>query len=71
MPLTEQDKIEIREIARLLVKEVLKEHIDACPHGRAIIQFRYMVAGLLVGTTVASFAGSSVAITLAKLLLVN
>jgi phosphoribosylformylglycinamidine (FGAM) synthase-like amidotransferase family enzyme len=63
------DKAECKEIAREIVKEVLLEHIKSCPHGKTIFATRFIVIGICFGTAIASFAGSTVAITVAKMLL--
>jgi hypothetical protein len=64
--LSHQDIIECKEIAREIVKEVLKEHIETCPHGRALLISKYLIIGMIIGTTIFSFAGSATAIVLLK-----
>ena len=54
MALTDGDKAECKEIARVIVKEVLTEHIGACPFGKRQIRDR----ALLVGTCIGSGLGS-------------
>ena len=60
---------EIREVARLIVKEVLIEHIASCPHGKSLLASKWMMVGLCFGTSVASFAGSSFAVGLTKVIM--
>lgn len=68
MAIKDELNAEYREMARIIVKEVLKEHIDSCPHGKALLSYRYMAVGICIGTSLASFTGSSLAIGLAKML---
>ena len=39
------DEAICREIARVIVKEVLLEHIDSCPHGIKMGKFCWMLIG--------------------------
>lgn len=55
---------ECREIAAEIVKEVLKEHIDACPHGRNLAVLQAKIVGVAVGC---SMAGAGTLFGLAKL----
>ena len=66
MALTEGDKAECKEIAREIVKEVLVEHIDSCPHGKALLKNRMLLIGACIGSGV---GGGSAVFALAKLLM--
>jgi hypothetical protein len=59
MALTEGDKAEIKEMAREIVKEVLMEHVQACPHGQAFEIMKAKFLGICAGIGVGS--GSLVA----------
>ena len=53
--MTPGDKAECKEIAREIVKEVLKEHIASCPHGKALLVSKWVlitiaIAGPLAGS---------------------
>lgn len=59
MSLTPDEKLECKEIAREIVKEVLIQHIDACPHGKSLWRYICLSVGIALGSGVAS--GSVVA----------
>lgn len=61
MALTPGDKAECKEIAREIVKEVLMEHIQACPHGRSLLIAKWT----LVGACFASALGGGTFATIA------
>jgi hypothetical protein len=46
MALTHGDKAECKEIARVIVKEVITEHIKSCPHGKAMLANKWLVIGI-------------------------
>ena len=50
MSLTDGDKAECKEIAREIVKEVLKEHIGSCPFGQKQIRDRALLVGACLGS---------------------
>ena len=50
MALTEGDKAQIVEIAREIVKEVLSEHIDSCPHGIKLGKWWMFIVGACLGS---------------------
>ena len=54
MALTEGDKAEIKEMARQIVKEVLAEHVQSCPHGQTLNMLRAKFVGICIGTGVGS-----------------
>lgn len=54
MALTEQDKIECRDIAYRIIKEVMSEHIQTCPHGMAMKYSKKMIAATIIGVILGS-----------------
>ena len=68
MTLTRTDKIEIKELARAIVKEVLedynKNHIASCPHGRRLLKFACISIGIAIGS---GFASGGLVLGIAKL----
>jgi len=54
MAMTEGDKAEIKEMARQIVKEVLAEHVQACPHGQSLNLLRAKFVGICLGVGVGS-----------------
>ena len=54
MALSEGDKAEYKEIAREIVQEVLKIHVQICPHGRTMFRMFWASVGIAVGSGVAS-----------------
>lgn len=54
MALSDGDKAEIKEMAREIVREVLAEHIQACPHGQTLNVLRAKFIGVCVGVGVGS-----------------
>ena len=54
MALTEGDKAECKEIARVIVNEVLKYHIASCPYGLALAKSKMLMVGLCIGSGLAS-----------------
>ncbi len=60
MALSEQDREYIREVAinsagevsKQVIEDVLKWHIDACPHGKSILASKWGLLGLCVGSGV-------------------
>lgn len=61
MSLTEGDKAGIKEMAREIVKEVLAEHVQACPHGQLLSVLRAKFLGICIGVGIGS-GGLSVVI---------
>lgn len=67
MSLSAGDKAEIKETARELVKEVLKEHIAMCPHGLKIVKNKMFLMGMMIGVGLGSGAiGGGVVIAIAR-----
>ncbi len=54
MALSNGDKAEIKEMAREIVKEVLLEHVQACPHGQTLNMLKAKFIGICVGVGVGS-----------------
>lgn len=58
MALTEGDKAICAEITREIVEEVvtnvLKVHLEACPHGKALARSRAIVIGACIGSGLGS-----------------
>ncbi len=69
MSLTEQDRIECREIAREIVAEVLRIHIEHCPHHQAYLIGKARLIGIGLGIVLASSVGSGTAATVVTLIL--
>ncbi|KKK94393.1 hypothetical protein LCGC14_2683320 [marine sediment metagenome] len=72
MTLSNQDMEWVKAIAASIVKEVnekvVLEHIKSCPHGKFLMASKWFVVGICVG---GPFAGGSLALVLAKVLLVT
>ena len=66
MSLTEDEKNTCKEIAREIVKEVLREHIKSCPHGQNMHSSKMFLVGVCVGS---GFAGGGFALAAARLIL--
>lgn len=64
--LSEGDKAECKEIARAIVKEVLIEHIQSCPHGKTILVSKWVIVTFAV---VGPLAGSGLGALVIKLLI--
>ena len=54
MSLTDGDKAEIKEMAREIVKEVLIEHVTACPHGARMTRLLFLAVGVGLGSGIGS-----------------
>lgn len=65
MALSEGEKNTCKEIAREIIKEVLIEHIQSCPHGKAILASKMLLVGMCIGSGI---AGGSAALALARLI---
>lgn len=60
MALSEQDRAYIREVAinsatlvtKQIIENMLKWHIDACPHGKSILASKWGLLGLCLGSGV-------------------
>jgi len=65
MALTDGDKAECKEIARQIVQEVLIQHIAACPYGKSLLAFKWMLIGSCVGSGI---AGGGVGAALVRIL---
>ena len=68
MALREQDREWVRLTSRELVfevtKEVIKSHIEKCPHGRAILMSKWFLIGICTGP---GLLGGGAGFLLAKL----
>jgi len=62
--MTEDERRECREIAAEIVRAVLLEHIQACPHGHNLAVLQAKIVGVAVGC---SMAGAGTLFGLAKL----
>lgn len=68
MALTDQDRAYIREVAinsatvcsKKIIENVIKWHIEACPHGKSILASKWTLVGLCIGSGVGG--GSLVAV---------
>jgi hypothetical protein len=60
------DKAICQEIAREIIKEVLVEHVQSCPHGRSLLRYTCISLGIAVGSGLAS---GGIVLTVFKLLL--
>jgi len=56
MSLNDGDKAEIKEIAREIVKEVLIEHVKACPWGVKFYKIIFLAVGIGIGSGVGTGA---------------
>ena len=54
MAFDEGDKAQCMEIARTIVKEVMAQHIAACPHGQLIRRSKAWLLGCSAGIGVSS-----------------
>lgn len=65
MPLSQNDrdwvKLVARELAYKAIKETLAMHIQACPHGQRLGNFKAYLCGVAIGLALAGF-GSGVAV---------
>lgn len=68
MTLSEGDKSQMMEIARGIIKEVMVEHIQSCPHGIALRVSKKMIAAVIIGACFGSgIAGGGIVLAVAKL----
>jgi len=54
MSLNDGDIAECKEIARVIIKEVLIEHINSCPHGKTILASKMLLVGMCIGSGLTS-----------------
>lgn len=59
LDMTAGDKAECKEIARVIIEEVLQRHIDTCPHHTAFMVSKAKVLGIMIGVILASGVTSS------------
>ncbi len=62
--LTEGQLAECREVARVIVKEVLIEHIETCTHHLAYLLSRARIYGIAVGVVLASGISSGTVVAI-------
>jgi len=68
MVLSEQDRSYIREVAinsatevsKQIIEDLLKWHVEACPHGKSILASKWGLLGVCIGSGVGG--GSMVAV---------
>jgi len=77
MSLTEQDTNYIREVvtnvaskvSKEVISDVLKWHIQSCPHGKTILASKWGLIGLCVGSGLTgAFGGISIFAAISKML---
>ena len=69
MALTDGDKALCMEIARVIVKESLKEHINSCPHGKMLVKNKMFLIGCTVGISLTGgIGGAGLMMAFAKML---
>lgn len=61
--MSDGDKAECKEIAREIIREVMVEHVAACPHGQRLSKILFAAFGIGVGSGVGS---SGIALALLK-----
>jgi hypothetical protein len=61
--MTDADKNDCKEIARMIVREVMVEHIASCPHGQGVNVFKAKVYGLAIGIGIASGLGTGASVS--------
>ena len=54
MALTEGDKAICEQIAERIIQNVMKQHIDSCPHGKLLLSMKMLVFGAMIGSGLAS-----------------
>ena len=64
MALSDGDKAMCMEIAREIIKEALKEHIDTCPVNQTILRTKLFLIGICIGS---GFASGGLVLGIAKL----
>ena len=64
--MTKEEKLECKEIAREIIAEVLKGHIETCPHGVTLLKSRFFLIGICAGMFV---QGTGIALIAIKMLL--
>ena len=60
--MTAGDRAEYKEIARAIVSEVLRAHIESCPHHQAYLISKARIFGMIVGVIIASGVSSGTAV---------
>ena len=65
MALNDGDKAECKEIAREIINEVIKYHIEMCPHGKTLLVNKFLLIGVCIGS---GLAGGSAVVGLVKIL---
>ena len=63
--MTHSDILECREIARIIVKEAMVEHLKDCPMLLVLAKQKAFLVGLCVGS---GFAGGGLALATARIL---
>lgn len=63
--LNEGDKAECKDIARLIVKEVILEHIQSCPIGRSLAVSKAFLSGCVF---IAGCGGGAVGAIIARVM---
>ena len=64
MALNDGDKAECKEIAREIIREVLTQHIAACPHHQAYLVSKARVIGLIFGVILTSGISSGTVVAI-------
>ena len=68
MALTEGDKAIIAQIAgkvsHQIITEVIEYHEKACPHGKRLVNLKFMLIGICVGSGVLGGAGAGIVMKL-------
>lgn len=54
MALSDGDKAICGQIAERIMENVMRQHIDSCPHGKLLLGMKMLVFGAMLGSGVAS-----------------
>jgi len=54
MALTDGDRAECKEIGRVIIREVMEEHIKSCPHGQNFNILKAKIYGICIGVSAVS-----------------
>ncbi len=70
--MTDQDKEWVKLIAKELcfevTKSIISEHIQSCPHGRSLMNSKWLLVGICIGS---GMTGGGIGALMAKLLLMG
>lgn len=60
MSLTDDQVREVQDVAWIVIEKAFKTHIKTCPHGKNILIGKWLIIGVVFGSSIASGGAAAI-----------